>query len=330
MGCPGAIVVWSGNGPMLATHRIPPDGLVLGRDHGDGSDDRISRQHVRFVHANDRIEITDLQSRNGTYVQGAPLVERSTSLTRLPAVIRTGRTVSVLVDDVRPYENVAIARRGSCVVAGTLAESCRILDQAAIDEENVTILGTFAVGVQLAHSYAAAIGGDSLIVDLDISPIPLHEKLPEAGSPRTMILLLRRPICLPDLPELAQWLETTVRIASVALGREVFEFVPKETRARLAPRVVDIPALRLDELPTTIQDLVAAKAPGTTIHPTLIESALLYASRGDEQMVLRSIADCIEIWRRSGDTTLRGEDLTDHVERENMMKNCHAGVIRRR
>ncbi|HSS01264.1 MAG TPA: hypothetical protein VLM79_29600, partial [Kofleriaceae bacterium] len=47
---PGAVVVWTGAAPTIQAFRIPPTGLVLGRELlDDTTDDRISRQHARVA-----------------------------------------------------------------------------------------------------------------------------------------------------------------------------------------------------------------------------------------------------------------------------------------
>ena len=56
---------------------IPSDGLVLGRDAGLGppfsTDQYVSRNHVAVRRRGDGVEIADLGSANGTYVNDAPI-----------------------------------------------------------------------------------------------------------------------------------------------------------------------------------------------------------------------------------------------------------------
>src|SRR5690349_23628387 len=102
---PGVAIVWSGETPMLQALRLPSLGLILGREllGPKTTDDRISRQHARVRWNGHAFAITDLGSRNGTYVGGTLVSESEVTVTP-PCVMRTGRTVSVLVGDVRPYE----------------------------------------------------------------------------------------------------------------------------------------------------------------------------------------------------------------------------------
>src|SRR3954471_21848337 len=106
---PGAVVIWSGAAPTIEAFRIPADGLVLGRELLTATtDDRISRQHARVAWRDRRFVVTDLGSRNGTYTGGNPLVDREVTVPA-PSVVRTGRTVSVLLDDIRRFEGAASA-----------------------------------------------------------------------------------------------------------------------------------------------------------------------------------------------------------------------------
>jgi len=158
----GAVVVWSGFLPRLETYRIPAGGLVFGREHADPSDERISGIHAELTTEDDQILVEDRNSRNGTYVNGEAITSRSVVPT-LPAVLRTGHTLSVLVPDVRPYEHIPISRRGSVVVAGTLDKACRAIDLAAVEEENVLLVGTASIARELALGYAGTVGASSIM-----------------------------------------------------------------------------------------------------------------------------------------------------------------------
>src|SRR5262252_6996777 len=106
---PGVVVVWSGAAPSVQVYRIPASGLVIGRELlGNTTDDRISRQHARVVWRDRRFVVTDLGSRNGTYAGGHALVDREVTVTP-PSVVRTGRTVSVLLEDIRRFEGGTIS-----------------------------------------------------------------------------------------------------------------------------------------------------------------------------------------------------------------------------
>jgi predicted component of type VI protein secretion system len=116
---PGVVVVWSGATPTVQAFRIPQAGLVLGRELLDHTtDDRISRQHARVMWRDKRFVVTDLGSRNGTYAGGHALVDREVTVTP-PSVVRTGRTVSVLMEDVRKFEGAQISSQHDAIVGAS-------------------------------------------------------------------------------------------------------------------------------------------------------------------------------------------------------------------
>jgi hypothetical protein len=280
---PGAVVVWSGDKPRLDVHRIPEVGLVFGRDHT--GDDRMSVQHLRISVAGAHFAIEDLGSRNGTFLDGQPLVTAADRPT-LPAIVRTGRTVLVLLADVRAYEGATITRRGALVCAGSLATACAAVDHAARAEDHIALIGPLAVGRGLAHSYADTVGGERVIANLDaIRLSTLADKLAGA-TPRTLILELSRPLTLPDLPELEAWLETDVRIVTVARGMEAFDFMPTRITARLCARKAVLPQYRFDELPSMIADRA-------TVHASFIAAVLVGLRMLNEDTLMRLVDDTL-------------------------------------
>ena len=319
----GAVVVWSGNAPRLDTYRIPRAGFALGREHADRADDRIGGEHVRlFAIVDDRIAIEDAGSRDGTYVNGARIA--SVQQWALPAVVRAGHTIAVLVADVRPYEGVTITRRGKLPCAASLATACRILDRSARDEEHLGLLGSIHVGRALAHDYADTVGGNRVVVDLNVTKLATIEEKLAGAAPRTMILEFARPLTLPDQPELEAWLETDVRIVSVARDLDAFKFMPKELTRRLTPRAIELPHYRFDELPTTFADMLAARAPTATLHATFVESALLQLRSTSEESLLRFVAATIERWvERGGESVLRGRELDEHIAQDAANHRCY-------
>jgi hypothetical protein len=142
----GLVAVWSGDACVSLPCRIPFEGLVLGRELlVETSDDRISRQHARVELRNKVLAVTDLASRNGTYVGGERLGALHAELVPL-SVIRTGRTVWVVDHDVDDPQVSAVARTffdcvrgvdGALAIHAAAIEACMLRYQRAQNEREI-------------------------------------------------------------------------------------------------------------------------------------------------------------------------------------------------
>jgi predicted component of type VI protein secretion system len=64
-------------GALWRDLRVEGDELVLGRDAGCGAvfaDESVSRRHARITRHGDEFVLEDLDSRNGTHVDGVPIL----------------------------------------------------------------------------------------------------------------------------------------------------------------------------------------------------------------------------------------------------------------
>lgn len=319
----GVVVVWSGERPRYEA--IPIHGeLILGRERLDPDDIEISRTHVQLAQRGSGLRVTDLGGRNGTLVNGHHVREETIVVPTWPAIIRVGRTICIAVADIAPYRDLTLIHRNTIAIGGTLAECCRRVDAAALAEEHLALLGTLAVGRALAQGYADRIGGARLEAHLDpMTTLPLERSIDRSCSPRTMIIVLDRPITDPDRVELEQWLETDVRIVTVARCSDSYKYLSKELRARVMPHVVEIPALRYDELPATIVHVIAQRAPTLRIHASLIEAVLLQLGHGEER-VMRWLPKAVdELGERE---LIHGSDFEDYLARDAARRNCLVGA----
>jgi len=116
---PGVVVVWTGAAPTVQVFRVPAAGVIIGRELLQATtDDRISRQHAKISWKDKRFVVTDLGSRNGTYAGGHALIDREVTVTP-PSVVRTGRTVSVLLEDVRRFEGASIETKHDAIIGAS-------------------------------------------------------------------------------------------------------------------------------------------------------------------------------------------------------------------
>jgi DNA-binding NtrC family response regulator len=101
---PGIVVIFAAGRPAAMALKVGADGIEMGRGTPAGAledDDRISRKHVAMRRIGARWSITDLESRNGTFVQGKQLT--GAAVFPSPALVRMGRSLFWAVDDVQPF-----------------------------------------------------------------------------------------------------------------------------------------------------------------------------------------------------------------------------------
>ncbi|WP_061296197.1 FHA domain-containing protein [Herbidospora cretacea] len=100
-----------GDGHLMA---VTADGLVLGRtaaDPGRLPDPLVSARHARVIHTPHGLQIEDLGSTNGTWVNGQRIVVR---LLRDGDILRLGRTLLTAVVP-KPGETALPADADSCL-----------------------------------------------------------------------------------------------------------------------------------------------------------------------------------------------------------------------
>jgi DNA-binding NtrC family response regulator len=101
---PGIVVIFAAGRPAAIALKVTAEGVEIGRGTPAGvleDDDRISRKHVVLRRLGARWNIVDLESRNGTFVNGAQL--SSSGIFPSPALVRIGRSLCWAVDDVLPF-----------------------------------------------------------------------------------------------------------------------------------------------------------------------------------------------------------------------------------
>ncbi len=101
---PGIVAVMMAGEPSGATFEVSGVGVEVGRGSWLESDDRVSRRHVRIRHASNAWVIEDLDSRNGTFVNGEELTGERTCGGE--PLIRVGRSLLWAVPDLSPFKEV--------------------------------------------------------------------------------------------------------------------------------------------------------------------------------------------------------------------------------
>lgn len=317
---PGILVVWTGSTPTQRVFPIGPAGLVLGRELlGTTSDDRISRQHARISIRDNtgtdpgviRFAVTDLASRNGTFAGGQPLIDREITVTS-PAVVRTGRTVAIVLDDVRRFTTSTVEKRGEALVGPSSALTWAGVEAAAAAAEHLLILGEEGVGKgTLAEHYRERRGVREARFNPTVHDMPLERVVKDTAE--TLILDEPGRMASAQYEALSKILDArpTLRVVTSATARLEQLGVPQPLAARLSSRVCEVPPLRVrsEELAYLVARVVAAAAPSLSIHSTLIEAALLRPWPGNTRELTTAVTRAAHEVITQGKNNLRGEDL---------------------
>ncbi len=309
---PGVVVVWTGAQPTIQVFRAPAAGLVIGRELlQQTSDDRISRQHARVVWKDKRFVVTDLGSRNGTYAGGHALIDREVTVTP-PSVVRTGRTVSVLLEDVRRFEGASIETRHDAIVGASTHPLWLQVEQLAQAGTNLLILGEPGSGKgRMARGYARVRERPEAVFNPTIQAVPLER----IAGPNIETLILEQvgKLGAANQATLAKLLDTrpNLRIVTTAVMPLEHLGLPPEIAKRLAQATVHLPALRdrPDEMAFLVHDAVKQSEPGLQIHSTLIEACLLRPWPGNSRELVSEVSRAAHTVASQGKNNIRGEDL---------------------
>jgi hypothetical protein len=305
------VVVWTGAAPTIQAYRVPPTGLVLGRELlTNTTDDRISRQHARVGWRDKRFVVTDLGSRNGTYAGGNPLVDREVTVTA-PSVVRTGRTVSVLLDDIRRFEGATIASEHDAIVGPSTAPVWHAVEQAARAGENLLILGEPGCGKgRMARGYARARNLREAVFNPTIQAVPLERVV--GATVETLILEQVGKLGPQNTATLMKLIERpNLRFVTTAVMQLEHLGLPTELVQTLSSRMIMVPPLRdrPDEMSFLVHDAVRGAEPALQIHSTLVEVCLLRPWPGNARELVAEVSRTAHTVAAQGKNNIRGEDL---------------------
>lgn len=309
---PGVLVVWTGAQPTIQVFRVPAAGLVIGRELLlTTTDDRISRQHARILWKDRRFVVTDLGSRNGTYAGGHALIDREVTVTP-PSVVRTGRTVSVLLEDVRRFEGGTIETRYDAIIGASTRPLWMQIEELAKASTNVLILGEAGVGKgRMARGYARVRNRPEAVFNPTIQAVPLER----IAGPQVETLILEQvgKFGAQNQQTLAKLLATRPNLRIVTTAAMPLEHLglPAEIAAKLNKITLHVPPLRdrPDEMSYLVNDAVHAAEPGLQIHSTLIEACLLRPWPGNSRELVAEVSRAAHTVASQGKNNIRGEDL---------------------
>lgn len=181
---PGLVVLWTRDRPGSLVLPLAQGSLALGRAAQEelfSDDDRVSREHCRVSFDGTGWTVWDLESRNGTYLDGARVASKAASL-ELP-VLRVGRTLLWGVTDVRPFRSGVTVQDGGLVLGGLLKKVWAEIDLLGRAGTTLCLRGESGSGKELAarafHALHAGARGGSPFVGVNCAAIPegLAERL---------------------------------------------------------------------------------------------------------------------------------------------------------
>ncbi len=181
---PGVVLLFSGSEAWLRAVPLVDGGLTLGRDDVGGhplDDARLSRRHLTLRLDGARWEITDHDSRNGTFVDGEPISGTTTRAVADAPLVRAGDSIFWLLDDVGPYLGRVVEHQARALVGPTLRRVWDAIAEAARHGDSVFITGESGSGKELAARHFAAAGprhaGPFVAVNCATIPANLAERL---------------------------------------------------------------------------------------------------------------------------------------------------------
>ncbi len=297
---------------MVVAFRIPETGLVIGRELLESTtDDRISRQHARVTWKDKRFVVTDLGSRNGTYAGGHALIDREVTVTA-PSVVRTGRTVSVLLEDVTRFEGSVISTEHDAIIGASTAPMWREVEDAANQGINTLVVGEPGSGKgRMARGYARMRGRPEAVFNPTIQAVPLERVV--APEIETLILEQVGKLGPQNLATLVKLLESrpNLRVVTTAVMALENLGIPPEVAHKLMGRKLQLPPLRdrPDEMSFLVHDAVRGAEPALQIHSTLIEACLLRPWPGNSRELVAEVSRTAHTVAAQGKNNIRGEDL---------------------
>jgi DNA-binding NtrC family response regulator len=177
---PGVIVVFSGSSALSLALPLDDAPLVIGRAGELGArlpDERLSRSHCTIAVSSGGWLVRDLGSRNGTFVDGAP-VEGEIALVS-PTVIRAADTLVLPCADVSAFPGVTTA--GGLVAGPRMRDALAAVDRAAEGSETLLLAGESGTGKELAarrfHERGPHAGGPFVAVNCATIPEGVAERL---------------------------------------------------------------------------------------------------------------------------------------------------------
>ncbi len=157
---PGILIAHSPKGTTTVDRCLVATSFTVGRSSEcDLSirDDKVSKQHLRITRDMNDFKIEDLDSTNGTFVNGSPVTGKHPLEEQ--SVIRVGRAVLVFHDNVEPLLDPPPAERFDIAGRYHTGPLLQDLNEAVFSKRHMLLAGPSGTGKELASRALAAISG---------------------------------------------------------------------------------------------------------------------------------------------------------------------------
>ncbi|HRI52547.1 MAG TPA: sigma 54-interacting transcriptional regulator, partial [Pseudomonadota bacterium] len=187
-GSPGLVLCFSGNRPYLLPFSLRDGSVTIGRDELERQriqDDRLSRRHIVVERTRDGsgLQICDLGSTNGVFLNGERLLAHTTTVAPPRAILRIGRTLLLVVPELAPYQ-AALDRpllQGGIVIGPTLHAIHKQVAALAKSGQGLFLRGESGVGkeitARLYHQSSPRRAGPLVAINGATIPKELAERL---------------------------------------------------------------------------------------------------------------------------------------------------------
>ncbi len=148
---PGLILVWSAGKPVMVPIPLLNGEITVGRESTGGTpleDSRVSRRHAEVSLRDGKWSVLDLDSRNGTFLDGERL-KRLVSRPS-PTILRVGHTMFLLRHDITPLQNTSVQARGEIVMGPKLKAAWAQIAEAAKAGGTLYLTGESGTGKEVA------------------------------------------------------------------------------------------------------------------------------------------------------------------------------------
>ncbi len=161
---------------------IPPVGLLIGADPAADvtlTDSAVSRRHCTIVPVEGGFDVTDLSSRNGTFLEGIAVTRATVPI---GATLRVGKTLLQLLPDEVAVDLAPSGASSFGSLLGTslaMRQAFAILERAATADASILLIGESGTGKEVAarsvHERSRRASGPFVVFDCGASSETLIE-----------------------------------------------------------------------------------------------------------------------------------------------------------